>query len=68
MEQPLHLHGSHKRDGAAGEGAVIGMREFLRKDLVTTVDKSTFVLQVIVCVGVGGWVGVCGLRMCVVAV
>ncbi|KAI8474238.1 MAG: glutamate dehydrogenase [Monoraphidium minutum] len=43
--KPLHLHGSLGRDGAAGEGAVMGMREFLKKDLLTSINKTTFVLQ-----------------------
>lgn len=43
--KPLHLHGSLGRDGAAGLGAVMGMREFLRKDLMTTIAKSSFVIQ-----------------------
>ncbi|GBF99966.1 glutamate dehydrogenase [Raphidocelis subcapitata] len=42
---PLHLHGSLGRDGAAGAGAVMGLREFLKRDLLTSINKSTFVVQ-----------------------
>lgn len=44
--QPQHLHGSLGRDGAAGAGAVLGIRELLRKDLVTSIEKCSFVVQV----------------------
>lgn len=43
--KPLHLHGSLGRDGAAGTGAVMGAREFLKQDLLTTIAKSSFVVQ-----------------------
>jgi len=43
--KPMYLHGSYGRDSAGGRGVMVTTREFMRKNLQSRIEGTTFAIQ-----------------------